>query len=181
MVFKKTLNVDSHGDMEATADVWNVAEGYVKMKILRPLILLDRYENIAKFGVEEIDLDFGLDQNTINKKRVDAITRYVFTLKQLINNVDFAIKKEDKKILKELIDRIEMVEQYLSGIYGVYKNHVTREEEIKINEKHFDICMGILWKIKRDLNSPLNHASLIFRESEDMDLEKIMQDIVEGG
>jgi len=43
------------GEINAGSDAWNVADGYTKLKILRQLIMLDRWDTIAQFGTEEFD------------------------------------------------------------------------------------------------------------------------------
>lgn len=163
------------------SEVWNVAEGYVKIKILRPLILLDRYENIAKYGVEDLTLDIHLTENEILKNRIEALDRMIFTTKQLISNVLFAIKKGDHENITGFNSRIENCEEAMQGIYNEYDDEVTKERIIEIDEIKFKAIMKILYNIKTDLNIPINNAGLIFKTSDELDIDRIMNDIVQGG
>jgi len=56
------------GEINAGSDAWNVADGYTKLKILRQLIMLDRWDTIAQFGTEEIDEDVSYSDNQLKKE-----------------------------------------------------------------------------------------------------------------
>jgi len=120
-------------------DAWNVADGFTKLKILRQLIQLDRYETISHFGTEEIDEDLlqGLSQNQISKRRVEALERFVATLRQILGNVQFAIKKDDLPKIKSFLERVENVRPFLNKTYSVYEDQLSHEEIIKIDEPMF--------------------------------------------
>lgn len=178
---KKGITLDSSGEATETTEAWNVAEGYVKIKILKPLIILDKYDVIARFGMDDFELDIGLTQNEINKRRVDALNRIIFNLRLIINNTSFAIKKADKEFLKGLLERINNVEEFKERVYEERTDMVTGEEELKINENLFNNCLKVLFEVKEQLNVPLNNAGLIFRTTDEVDLDKIMNDIIEGG
>ena len=162
-------------------EAWNVAEGFVKLKILRLLVQLDRYENIATFGTEEIDQDNVFDSEGLAKRRIEGFQRYIFSLKQLIGNVKFALKKEGINSSKYYMERIDNIESYMDGIFREDENEVTHEVNIIINEDLFKKCMIILKQIKDDFNIPMNKAGLIFRETDEVDLDKIMREIAEAG
>lgn len=191
MVFKKasdgaTAGAGS-GGIESFAlgsEAWNVADGYTKIKILRLLIKLDMFENIALYGTEDLDDNIlaQLSLNDIAKRRQEGIHRIVTTLRQLLGNVKFAItgKFEQEKI-ERYLERIEAVEDVLDGIMSVEENYITHEMNLVINELHFRKCMKVLSKIKDEINFPINKAGLIFRKDSDIDLDKLMSDIVQGG
>jgi len=168
---------DSGGGYET----WNVADGFVKLKILRLLIQLDRYDTLAQFGTEDVDLDGFLDSNTIAKKRVEAFQRFISTLKQLMGNVRFAFDKNNKNLMESFETRINQVEEIMNRVYKEDENYVTHERVIVINEPLFKTGLGILQNIKDELNTPLNDASLIFRASDEFDLDAIQKDIEESG
>ena len=180
MVFKNKDNNDGaliSGETEA----WNVAEGFVKLKILRLLIQLDRYEIIAQFGTEEMDQDLGLNEIDIAKKRIEGLQRFVATLKQLIGNVQFALKKDGIKSIKNYKERIKEVENVMDGIFEYQENQVTHDQTININDNLFRKCFTILKQIKDEINTPMNKAGLIFKESDGLDLDKMMDDYIHGG
>lgn len=159
---------------------WNIADGFTKIKILRLLIQLDLDEEIALFGKKDDQQEIPFQQIPYN--RVESFNKFIFHLKQLIGNCKFAIEKGlDEKLVDEFNERIEQVEKFADGIASIYSNDVTKEEELKINEEHFKICFTILQKIKNELNFPVNRAGLIFRQGEELDLDKVMRLIEEGG
>lgn len=159
---------------------WNIADGFTKIKILRLLIELDLHETIAMFGKK--DMDEPIDENMIAYRRVEGFERMLFSLRMLIGNCRFSIEKgADEKTIAGMIERIDLVETFADGIASKFVNDVTKEEELRINEDHFRKCFDVLRNIKDELNFPINRAGLIFRQSDEMDLDKIMNDIVEGG
>lgn len=158
---------------------WNIADGYTKIKILRIIIQLDIDEEIAMFGKKD-DLDL-INLDEIPYKRVESFEKMIFHLRQLIGNCEFAIEKLDNKVISDLYERIKNVENVQNGISDFIINDITKEKELRINEEHFRRCMKALSDIKNVLNFPVNRAGLIFRQSDEMDLDEIMRDIEEGG
>ena len=178
MAFKKEGISDIPKDTEA----WNVADGFSKIKILRHLIQLDRYDTIAQFGTEDLDQDMMLDDASIKRRRVEALERFISTLRQLLGNVQFVLKKEGKETIKRNFPILQMIQDdFLKSLYKVRYDHVMKEEKFEINEKLFKHILNVLQKMKDEINSDLNSAGLIFRESDEVDLDKIMQDIIDGG
>jgi len=177
MVFKKS---DSSSDIPLGTDAWNVADGYSKLKILKHLIYLDRWETISEFGSEEIDEANLMTEKQIQKRRVEALQRFYSALKQLMGNVKFALKKTDQKVIDDLMKRLDVVEEYIHKIYSVDEDDLDGEV-FEINEELFLKIRKILKDIKDQLNTPLNNAGLIFKNTEEINLDKIMEDIVQGG
>jgi len=169
------------GDITLGSDAWNVADGFTKLKILRQLIMLDRWDTISQFGTEEIGEDIALDDNSIKKRRVEALQRFHSTIKQLLGNVMFAIRKEDLPKVKNMLDRIKTVEEFISKSYDVREDLYSHQDVFEIKEDLFYNILTIMQDVKDQLNTPLNNAGLIFRPSEEVDLDKIMSEIVEGG
>lgn len=160
---------------------WNIADGFTKIKILRILIELDLYETIAMFGTKDID-EPNISYEYIPYKRVEGLHRMLFSLRQLIGNCKFSIDdKKDRELINSMGARIDNVEEVIDGISNESINEVTKEKDLAINEEHFRKCFDILRNIKDELNFPINRAGLIFRQSDEMDLDRIMKDIVEGG
>lgn len=176
---KKTS--DFGGDVNLGSDAWNVADGYTKLKILRQLIMLDRWDTIAQFGTEEIDEDLPYNSNQIKKRRVEALQRFHSTIKQLLGNVLFALRKEDKPKVEGLLDRVKTTEEFLAKTFEEDDGDSINDVQFEINEDLFKKILDILQDVKDQLNTPLNNAGLIFRPTEEVDLDKIMNDIVEGG
>lgn len=178
MVKKAGDEINAVVDPESEA--WNVAKGFTTLKILQPMVALDRYENIALYGSVEMD-DFPNGLPDVSERRVIGLRRFLTTLRQLIGNVQFAMKWEDRGRIQIYVDRINMVERVLDGVSSHEENTVTHEKEFVINEKFFNHCFKILREIKDSFNFQMNKANLIFRISEDIDLDSLMADISEGG
>jgi len=179
MAFKKSDG--GTGDISTGTEAWNVAIGYTQLKILRHLYLLDRWDTLAQFGTEEIDEDVNYNSNQIKKRRVEGLQRFHSTIKQLLGNVLFALGKKDQDLVKGLIDRANGVGEYLDQTHECTNDTLSYEENFTINEKLFKKCLDILEEIKDQLNTPLNNSGLIFRQSEEVDLDKIMNGIIDGG
>lgn len=174
--------VGEKGDaMSLGSDAWNVADGYTKLKILKQLIYLDRYENIALYGTDDIDEEGMFDENSLSKRRENALLRYVSTLRQLLGNVKFAIRVDDHPKIKVFQSDIDEVEKYVGGISYIETNQISHEERITINENHMRNLVGVLQIIKNEINVPINKAGLIFKGSDEIDLDKIMAEIEAGG
>lgn len=180
MKYNLTHFGDVSGDgVMALEGAWNIADGFTKIKILRPLIEMDLYENYALFGKK--DLDEPTDPATISKIRVEALYRIYHTLAQVMGNSRFAIRaKKDKVILSFMTARLTNIEPYLETIASVRLNHITHEEHIEIHEEQFRNVFNIVKELKDELNTILDNASIIFRKGEELDIESIMRDVEEG-
>jgi hypothetical protein len=177
MAYTSVGKADGEGVVSLRSDAWNIADGFTKIKILRILIELDLNENIAMFGRKDIEEQIPEEQ--IPYKRVEALNRIVFSLRQLIGNCKFSIEKEknDKSIVEGFTERLKNVEKYLNGVADFTTNDVTKENELMIHENHFRKCFDILRLIKDELNFLLNRAGLIFKASDTLDLDEIMKGI----
>lgn len=175
------LPENTEGSVSLGTEAWNVADGYTKIKILRLLIKLDQYETIAKFGTEEIDEELVLNKNQLAQRRINGLDRMIFSLEQLIGNVKFALKVASQDTISTFEERIINVRSVFDGISTSSEDMIDNQIEIGIHEELFNICFNILKSIKDDLNFPINQAGLIFRESDEVDLDKLMHDFVHGG
>lgn len=175
-------NASGEGVIGLGTDAWNFADGFTKIKILKILIEVDLLEVFSKYGYQNIDDYATVDVHSLPRIRCEALDRYIFAMKQLIGNCEFSIDdKKDKEIINQYIERLNNVEQVINGIATVCTNDLTKEDEIVINEEHFNNCFNTVKNIKDELNFPLNRAGLIFRHSDEIDLDKMMRGIIEGG
>jgi hypothetical protein len=179
MTFTSVGKNSGEGVIGMETQAWNIADGFTKIKILRILIELDLYETIAMFGKQ--DMSEPVDTGEMPYRRVEGFDRMLFSLKQLVSNCKFAIKKEeDKKILNSFIERLNEVEKVRSGISMEIKNDLTKEVDMMINEEHFMKCLNVLRVIKGDLNTVLNQAGLIFKSGDELNLDDFMRSLEEG-
>ena len=173
-------NAKDEGVTHSDTDTWSSAKGFAFFKILEILRRLDYYETMAQFGSVELD-SISMSQTELSKSRKEGLYRLSASLRQLINNTRFAYKKEDHALANSLLERLDVVDGVMDGITTVSENLLTHEFTILINEAHFTLCFKVLVDVKTQVNYPLNKAGLIFRESEDIDLDKIQREIIEGG
>ena len=171
----------SNNDISVGTEAWNVADGFTKLKILKNLVFMDRYELVALYGSEEMDYE-AISQSELNKRRVNGLKRMSSCLRLVLGNVKFAINKKNlKEEINNYMRRWEQVNEVLNDTYYTNQNFVNRTSTLEIDEELFNYCLDILRNLKDDLNFPLNNSGLIFRENEEIDLDKIENDIVYGG
>ena len=168
--------------VENSSDAWNVAQGYTHLKILKPLVETDKLVKIAIYGTENIEDSFNVpDQLKINM-RIEAINRLIDILKEIIENSDFAMNlKGTSDKLKELEKNVLNVEEVISGISKITTDQRTQESIIRIDEQHFRLCLEELRKVKKEIQVPLNKNSLIFPMSDEINLEKLKDELIHGG
>lgn len=171
----------SRNEISVGTEAWNVADGFTKLKILKNLVFVDRYELVALYGSEEMEYE-AISQSELSKRRINGIRRMASCIRMVLGNVKFAItKKELKEELTTYFKRWEQVDKVLDQTYYNTHNFVNNTTTLEINEELFNACLDILRNLKDDLNFPLNYSGLIFRENEEIDLDKIENDIVYGG
>lgn len=158
---------------------WNVADAFVRLKIFKPMFECDRFEIIAIYGCE--DINEIVHPNEIIGRRIEAINRFKDNLRLIFENATFIIKKEDKGNFEKLRKHLTFIENMLDAISKVEDNQVTHEKVLVINEEHFRKCLRALQNIKEQIHTPLNNASIIFKQSDEMSLEELMKDIVDAG
>jgi len=174
-------DVSRDSEFELGTDVWNIAGGFTHQKLLKLIAKLDTYETIAEFGKEEIDYDFYLDGSQNAQRRYEGIKRFASTLYQLCGNIRFAVKVSDAITIRTLMKRIATVRKYLDSCIVMEEDLISKKINYKINERLFGKCLSILSEIKDDVNFPMNRAGLIFRRTDDVDLDHITKDIIFGG
>jgi len=170
-------------EIESKSDSWNVADGFTKLKILKPLVEMDKLVKIAVYGAESIEETFNLIQYPELKVmiRIEALNRLIDVLRETIENSRFACKKDEKAILDALEQRVFLVRDVLPAISSDQIDMRTNSRNVIINEDHFLICLEELRDIKKTIPEPLNKSSLIFPASDEIDLSKIKEQIEMGG
>jgi len=168
-------------EYSSESDIWNVAKGYVNLKVLAPLVEIDQLIKVAQFGNESMADSLLIPDEVKVMNRIEAMKRIIDNLKQLYENTKFVIKKADLELMKTLYERTCLVEDVLGAIsHDVIdqRNHSTRK---MINEKHFIACLNELRDIKMEISSPINRASLIFPADAGLSLEELQRELEEGG
>lgn len=169
------------GEINIESDTWNVAKGYTTLKVLKPLVDLDDLITLALYGTDRIAESLNTPPQIKVLNRIEAIKRIIDVLKLLFENTYFALDKTGKGNFDKLKEELEKVEKVIDGIYHGTTDQRTKQDQVKINEKHFMLCLNKLRDIKQKCNEPLNRANLIFPSSEEVDLEKLKDELVGGG
>src|SRR6056297_3126764 len=121
-------------DYDQGTEAWNVADGYTKLKILSQLIMLDRWDTISQFGTEEIDEDINYTDEQLKRRRVEALQRFHSTIKQLLGNVKFALKKQDRPKIDMLMNRILIIDEFINKTYAIKQDEVSHTDIFEIKE-----------------------------------------------
>ena len=160
-------------------ELWNTAKIYSISHIAEPLIRCRKLVTICLFGVEEIGQESSVNPSMLNQNRIIAIERLLQELKLLcITNIGF-MKKKSRKDLLLLTDRLEKVEQVISGVSHITTDQRTGQSQDSINKDHFNTCIRELQKIYAETINAL--ADLIFPSGDELDLDKVKQSIIEEG
>jgi len=184
MVFKKGDNSSSVAGInqdfaDGTSQVWTVADAFTKLKIFKPMFECDMYETIAKYGTNDI-FELILPEQ-IPLRRIEGLFRYKDSLKLIFENSKFIIRNKDTKDFENLRRHLDFIESVMGGVSRREFNAVTKTETIIINDLHFNKCLQALCKIKEQLNQCLNNASIIFKQTDELSFEELLDDIAESG
>lgn len=175
-------DVQNQTSIEKGSDAWNVAQGYTHLKILKPLVEMDKLVKIAIYGTENIEESLMVPDVQKIMIRIESINRLIDTLREIIENSDFAMNEtKTKEELQTLNKRIESVEKVISGISRQTKDERTGEFQTVIDEEHFWLCLEELRAIKKKIAEPLNSNSLIFPKSDEIDIDKLKKQFIHGG
>lgn len=170
---------------DGESDVWNVADGFVKFKILLHLIRVDDFITIAIHGSPSID-DMTDEEKYFKNpvivfRRINALRRLKDELKALIRNTAFKIKDKDKETYKKFTETIIKIEKNFKNIKGSRFSQVKNTRSHQINEIVFDDFLSKLEAISGEIHEPLDRAGLIFRNVEELDFKKIEEMLLHGG
>jgi len=172
MAFKKFKDEDA-----GESSVWNDAKNYVAGKIHKWLILIDNYESLAIFGYSELYSDvFMRNDNLKNTARIHALKRLIHSIKTLIRNTKFSIKSEDKDGFDEHTKRLDKILKAVP-LLKIETKRGNKITELNINETLFEKIMDEIHGIIDDINVKINKAGLIFAQFEDIDIEKMKENL----
>lgn len=171
--FRKFNENDNDGD----SFIWNDSKNYVGGKIHTWLIKIDHYEELATFGFKDVESDILINNpNLQNTARLKAMKRLIHAIKTLIRNTKFAIKKTDRDSFTEYTKRLSLIEKNLSRL-KIEQKRGSKIVSININEELFEKMMNEIDDKIDDINIKLNKASLIFAQSEDLDIDQLKENL----
>ena len=184
MVFKKGDGFKGTGggsDVHTGTEAWNIAQYFTGFSVALPLKDLNDLEDIARFGTVAMDEDLIMTDDVIDRRRAEAVRRYWQKLKQIITDTLFKIKAKDRDEADRIKDWLDKLPQYFDGLLSIKKNNVTNDDAIQVNEEFLTILLDKLVTRKQEYLVILNHAGLIFRQSQDIDLNDIQKNIFDSG
>jgi len=171
----------SQNDVSVVSDAWNMADGWVKLKVLMHFVVADKLVLVAKFGAENIEDSMYLDDESKAITRIEGLNRLVTEVELIFAGSYFALKKVDKEQVNKLRERIKIAKKVMDGVRESSFDARTNRRTISINEEHFDKVIDELMKILEELATPLNNNGMIFPVSDEVDLEKMKNELIHGG
>lgn len=178
MAFKKS---EPSGDVHKGTEAWNIAQHFTGFSIALPLKELNDLEDIARFGSVVMDDEMQFTADMIDKRRADAVKRYWQKLKQIVSDTLFKVKPKDREKAKDIYDWILELPKYFDGLLTIKTNDISNEDSIEVNESFLIDILDKLVKKKQEFLFILDRTGLIFRETDEVDLDKLMKDYTEGG
>jgi len=169
------------GEVKKGSDAWNVAQGFTQLKILKPLVEMDAMMRVAIYGGETLEQSSEMPESYKIRSRIEAINRLVDLLLEVIENSEFACKKKSEEEIKRIEGEVIKVKKCMDAICTEEVDQRTNHKSIRIDEALFSECLETLRKAKREIHEPLNQNNLIFPASDEIDLDKIKDEIVQGG
>jgi len=162
-------------------EAWNIAQYFTGFSIALPLKDLNDLEDIARFGSVRMDEENLMSEDQVEKRRSDALKRYWQKLKQIVADTLMKVKKGDVERATEIGDWLRTIPKYFDALLSVKSNDVMHESSLSLNEDFFIKLLDRLVEAKQDYLSILDRTGLIFREIDDVDLDKMASEFVNGG
>lgn len=168
-------------DISLDSESWNIGAGYVQHCILVPIVRCNKFIRIALRGTEEIEDSIQLLPDVKALLRKEALERLYDELQLIIANSNFKILSKDKDKIKSFVEDLEKAKGYFNKSFKVEENHIKQTKTINIKNEAFDKCLGILRKVHTEILFCLDRSHLIFKQSESVDLDKLIKQIQHGG
>lgn len=148
---------------------WNVASNYADLKIMKPLMYADIYAEIAYFGTTDLFEELQLNTPNYDTLKFKGFERLIRVLLTLIGNSYFAIKHNtDKELLTKFKTDLEHIESIKGKLIEIKTDFINKTQELSLTPDYYKV-LGIVLKIKDEINTPLNKSHLIFTDKEEFD------------
>lgn len=173
-------------DVVSETGNWNVAKSFSEYKVMKPLAEISKYFIMARFGVENVEDNYNLNDEIITFNRLEALKHVHYRLIRVINDNTFGIKvKKDKKRMPELLADLIKMQPFVNEVSATIVNQRDNSSRTKINEQKFNLILNALENINREVLQCLNNSDMIYNSIEETDpdeiLRKIQEDIIHGG
>lgn len=160
-------------------ELWNTAKIYSISHVAEPLVKCRKLINICLFGVEEIGEEYNYSQSVLNQNKIMAINRLLEELRLLISDNKHFLKKKNRDAMETLNSKLDEVESVIDGVSYQSFDQRTGKSGTEIIMEHFNICLKELRFVNSELKKHL--GDLIFPSGEEIDLDKLKNEIIEGG
>jgi len=181
--FGKISNPSDEGEMGTGTEAWNIAQYFAGYSIALPLRDLNELEDVARFGSVKLDEEMQFADDEYDKRRAEAVKRYWQKLRQIANDTRFKVIASDRpeaEIILKFLNELHK-KKYFGNLLKLKRDIVNHNDEIEVNEEFLTILLDKLIEIKQRLLKILNNAGLIFRQSSEVDLDKMTNEFVQGG
>ena len=138
---------------EEESKTWNVSQGYTHQLILKRIVNIEKYRELAIFGFANLEADlFVQNLNLRSQARIHALKILIDSIKSLIYFSKFSLKeKEQNEKFDEHLKRLLKIEKNLFRL----KLETTRGgklRELDIDEDFFEKIISEIDKIVDDIN-----------------------------
>lgn len=169
------------GGVHTGTEAWNIAQYFTGYSIALPLRDLNDLEDVARFGSVKMDEDIIMSDDVIDKRRADAVKRYWQKLRQIVADTKFKVKAKDRDKTEKIHDWLKALPRYFDALLIVKSDAIDHDDKIAVNEKFLTFLMDQLVEKKEQYLFILDRTGLIFRESDEVDLDKLTNEFVHGG
>lgn len=169
------------GSVHTGTEAWNIAQYFTGYSVALPLKDLNDLEDVARFGSVRIDDEMMMSDDQYHKRRAEAVKRYWQKLKQIVTDTMFKVKVANRKDAEEIDKWLETFPKYFDGMLTLKTDALSHDESIEMNEKFLNELINDLVEKKKKYLYILDNAGLIFREVDEVDLDKITSEFVHGG
>lgn len=151
---------------------WNISSDFNNQKILKFLILLDEYLELARFGTLNISEEFLVDDKMKANIRIKSTRRFINTALFTLGNSRASLRRDDDKV--KFDEYIKILKAFRKIIPSTYKEikPMRSSKYIKINEEEHEKLLEYLETIKNEMLDPLHRAELLSKRYEDTDPKK---------
>ena len=178
---QKGFSPVEEGGVHTGTEAWNIAQYFTGYSIALPLKDLNDLEDVARFGAVKLDEEILMSDDQVDKRRADAVKRYWQKLKQIVADTLFKVKPKDRDESTNIHAWLLKIPKYFSALLNMKSDNVNHEDKIEVNEEFLTQVIDALVEKKQEYLYILDRAGLIFREVDEVDLDKMANEFVHGG
>lgn len=177
----KGFQTVEEGGVHTGTEAWNIAQYFTGYSIALPLKELNELEDTARFGSVKLDEDLLFSDDQYDKRRAEAVKRYWQKLRQIVADTLFKVKVADRENAKTIHNYLKNIPKFFDALLDVRGDSVNHDDQIQVNEEFLTILLDKLVEKKQEYLYILDRAGLIFRETDEVDLDKMTNEFVHGG